>query len=169
MPHPGAPEAAITGALAQEPVGEADDDDVSEWTIEELEDAKPKLFYFVRNGNTDPRHLPDEYKFSRRFEMGLQSKTIDRLNENWSCTKSTLELDAEIKKVEERTRLEFWSAIDTKMKVITISKKDQKMLGAGPLLRLLKKYESVNRKLCDKEIARIEKAEKARAAEDDSK
>ena len=153
---PGKETAAVTGILASEASAE---EEAQEWTVEELEDAKPMFLYFFRQGLMDPMH--DEYKFSRRFEMGLQEKLITQINENWRPKKEGLDLEEEIEKVEERTRIELWSAIETKMKVITMTKKDQKMLAAGPMVRLLKKYEKVSKGLVNKEIKRLEKLEKA--------
>ena len=146
--------------LESDSVGE-DEVDESEWTIEELTDAKPIFLYYYRNNNTDRNLHEEEYSFSRRFEMGLQGKTVERLNEKWRCKKIPLALDAELKKDEEKTRIELWSAIDTKMKTLTVQKKHQKLLGAGPLARTLRKYEKVNKGLCEKEIKRLQKLEKA--------
>ena len=117
------------------------------------------FLYYFRQGLVDPMH--EEYKFSRRFEMGLQEKLITEINENWLCKKQGLDLEEEFESDEQKTRIEFWSAIETKMKVITMSKNDQKMLAAGPMVRLLKKYAKVNDGLVNKEIKRLEKIEKA--------
>ncbi len=159
LPTPGEIAPAITGILAQDRA-EDEADSYSEWTVDELKEAKPLFLYYFRNQNMDPQVHKDEYGFSRRFEMGLQDKTIERLNENWRCKKMPLDIDAELKKNDEKTRVEMWSAVETKMKAITVKKNDQKMLGAGPLGRLLRKYEKVNKTLCKKEIKRIEKLEK---------
>ena len=117
------------------------------------------FLYYFRQGLVDPMH--EEYKFSRRFEMGLQEKLITEINENWLCKKQGLDLEEEFESDEQKTRLELWSAIETKTKVITMSKNDQKMLAAGPMVRLLKKYAKVNDGLVNKEIKRLEKIEKA--------
>jgi len=151
---PGVVEAAITGILATDPT-EGDED---EMTVEELTGAKPMFLYYFRQGLDDP--MDDEYKFSRRFEMGLQTKLVKEINANWLCMKEGIDLEEELEKNEEKTRIEFWSAIETKMKVISISKKDQKMLAAGPMVRLLKKYSKVSKGLANKEIKRLEKIEK---------
>jgi len=160
---PGEVGPAITGILASE----AADDETEEFTIEELEDAKPMFLYYFRQGLTDPMH--DEYKFSRRFEMGLQEKLIDQINENWLAKKEGIDSEEEIEKIEERTRIEFWSAVETRMKLLTMSKKDQKMLAAGPMVRLLKKYEKVNKGLVNKEIKRLQKLEEAMEKESAAK
>ncbi len=158
LPTPGEVEAAITGVLASETVG--DEEEEAEWTVEELTDAKPTFLYYYRNNNTDRNMHEDEYEFSRRFEMGLQEKTITRLNEKWRAKKLPIDMDVELKKREEMTRIELWSAMETKMKALTIKKNDQKLLGAGPLMRILRKYEKVNKNLCKKEIKRLEKIQK---------
>ena len=145
--------------LDSEPVGDEADD--TEWTVEELKDAKPIFLYYYRANNTDRNLHEDEYEFSRRFEIGLQENTIDRLNKDRRCKKVPIELDAEVKKTEDMTRIELWSAIETKMKVLTVKKNDQKLLGAGPLTRILRKYHQVNDGLCGKEIKRLEKLQKA--------
>ena len=116
------------------------------------------FLYYFRQGLTDP--MNEEYKFSRRFEMGLQEKLIDEINENWMCQKLGIDLEEEIEDEDEGTRIELWSAIETKLKVINFSKKDQKLLAAGPLTRILKKYAKVNSGLVKKEIKRLEKLEK---------
>ena len=116
------------------------------------------FLYYFRQGLTDP--MNEEYKFSRRFEMGLQEKLIDEINENWMCQKLGIDLEEEIEDEDEGTRIELWSAIETKLKVINFSKKDQKLLAAGPLTRVLKKYAKVNAGLVKKEIKRLEKLEK---------
>jgi hypothetical protein len=151
---PGEVGPAVTGILAEE----AAEADAQEWTAEELADAKPMFLYFFRQGLTDP--MNDEYKFSRRFEMGLQEKLIDEINDNWAAKKVGLDLEEEIEESDKATRIELWSAIETKMKVITYSKKDQKLLAAGPMTRVLKKYKKVNDGLVAKEIKRLEKLEK---------
>ena len=153
---PGEVGPAVTGILASET---ADAEEDQEFTIEELQDAKPMFLYYFRQGLSDPMH--DEYKFSRRFEMGLQEKLIDQINENWLAKKEGLDLEEEFEKNEQKTRIEFWSTLETRMKMLTISKKDQKMLAAGPMVRLLKKYEKVNKGLVNKEIKRLEKLAKA--------
>ena len=116
------------------------------------------FLYYFRQGLTDP--MNEEYKFSRRFEMGLQEKLITEINENWMCQKVGIDLEEEIEDEDEGTRIELWSAIETKMKTINFSKKDQKLLAAGPLTRILKKYAKVNGGLVKKEIKRLEKLEK---------
>ena len=158
---------AITGILYTADEDKADG--MEEWTVEELQDAKPILLYYVRLNNTDPKLFEDEYNFSRRFEMGLQEKVLKRLNERWRCKKVALDLDTEYEKAEEMTRIEMWSSIETKMKVITAKKKDQKLLGGGPMARILRKYEKVNKTIVGKEIKRIEAREKALQKESASK
>jgi hypothetical protein len=125
------------------------------------------LLYYFRQGLVDPMH--DEYKFSRRFEMGLQEKLINEINANWLAKKEALDLEEEFEKDDEKTRIEFWSSIETKMKLISISKKHQKMLAAGPMTRLLKKYKKVNAGLVKKEIKRLEKIEKMLESESAAK
>lgn len=116
------------------------------------------FLYYFRQGLTDP--MSEEYKFSRRFEMGLQEKLIEEINSNWMCKKVGLDLEEEIEEEDQATRIELWSAIETKLKVITYSKSDQKLLAAGPLTRVLKKYKKVSDGLVEKEIKRLEKLEK---------
>ena len=116
------------------------------------------FLYYFRQGLEDP--MNEEYKFSRRFEMGLQEKLIEEINGNWMAKKVGIDLEQEIESEDEGTRIELWSAIETKMKSINFSKKDQKLLAAGPLTRILKKYEKVNDGLVKKEIKRLEKLEK---------
>jgi hypothetical protein len=116
------------------------------------------FLYYFRQGLTDPMH--EEYKFSRRFEMGLQEKLIDEINDNWMSKKVGIDLEEEIESEDEGTRIELWSAIETELKVINFSKRDQKLLAAGPLTRVLKKYKKVNDGLVAKEIKRLEKLEK---------
>ena len=142
---------AITGILAEEAPAAGEE----EWTVEQLTDAKPMFLYYFRQGLTDP--MNEEYKFSRRFEMGLQEKLITEINDNWMAKKVGIDLEKEIEDEDEGTRIELWSAIETQMKVINFSKKDQKLLAAGPLTRILKKYEKVNDGLVAKEIKRLEK------------
>ena len=113
------------------------------------------FLYYFRQGLEDP--MNEEYKFSRRFEMGLQEKLIEEINGNWMAKKVGIDLEQEIESEDEGTRIELWSAIETKMKSINFSKKDQKLLAAGPLTRILKKYEKVNAGLVKKEIKRLEK------------
>ena len=116
------------------------------------------FLYYFRQGLTDP--MNEEYKFSRRFEMGLQEKIIEEINSNWMCKKVGIDLEEEIENESEGTRIELWSAIETKMKTIDFSKADQKLLAAGPLTRILKKYAKVNDGLVAKEIKRLEKLDK---------
>ena len=116
------------------------------------------LLYYFRQGLDDA--MNEEYKFSRRFEMGLQDKSIEEINANWAAKKVGIDLEKQVESDEEATRIELWSAIETKMKTITISKSDQKLLAAGPLVRILKKYEKVSDGLVEKEIKRLEKVEK---------
>ena len=113
------------------------------------------FLYYFRQGLEDP--MNEEYKFSRRSEMGLQEKLIEEINGNWMAKKVGIDLEQEIESEDEGTRIELWSAIETKMKSINFSKKDQKLLAAGPLTRILKKYEKVNAGLVKKEIKRLEK------------
>lgn len=141
---------AITGILSE---GVEEDD--ADLTVEELQDAKPMFIYYFRQGLTDP--MNEEYKFSRRFEMGLQEKIVAEINDNWLAKKEGLDLEEELEEAE-ATRIELWSALETKMKTITAAKKDQKLLAAGPLTRILKKYEKVNEGLVDKEIKRLQKS-----------
>jgi hypothetical protein len=145
---------AITGILAADKA----ETEETELTAEQLADAKPMFLYFFREGLTDPMH--EEYKFSRRFEMGLQEKLIEEINSNWMCKKVGIDLEEEIESEDEGTRIELWSAIETKMKSINFSKSDQKLLAAGPLTRVLKKYKKVSDGLVEKEIKRLEKLEK---------
>ena len=71
------------------------------------------FLYYFRQGLQDPMH--DEYKFSRRFEMGLQEKVITQINENWLSKKQGLDLEEEFEKNEQKTRIEFWSSIETSL------------------------------------------------------
>ncbi len=151
---PGVIGPAITGILAEEAPAAPED----EWTVESLTAAKPMFLYYFRQGLTDP--MDDEFKFSRRFEMGLQEKLIAEINDNWMPKKVGLDLEEEIEEKDQATRIELWSAIETKMKVITYSKADQKLLPAGPLTRILKKYAKISKRLAAKEIKRLEEFEK---------
>jgi hypothetical protein len=160
MPTPGEAKAAVTGVLAAQGDKAADE---REWTVEELRDAKPILVYYFVDGIND-QPMNDNYKFSRSFEFGLQSKVIEELNQNWRCKKIGLPGDADLSKPENQARIELWSALGTKMAVITVDKRGQ--TSANALRSLLKREKSKNDSWVAKEIKRLEKLEKQQQSEE---
>jgi hypothetical protein len=129
-----------------------------EWTTEELKAGKPMLvYYFVPTA--DPQD--ENYKFSRKFEMGvLQEKNVDKLNAGWRKKKIEIDVDADHAKEKNQAHIEFWSFTGKKLGDVTL--KEQNQLNAGPFGALLIKYERMNRDLCSAEIKRLEAAKSLR-------
>ena len=131
-----------------------------EWTVEELKNAKPILLYFYVEG-MDGKNSPDDasYKFSQSFELGgLSEKVIRKLNEGWRCKKVGIDINADRKQSKNQARIEFWSALGSRMGDVTV--KESARLSS--LEVDLNHMRDKNTALCQKEIKRIEAAQKAR-------
>ena len=160
---PGGAKAAITGVVATAKPADAAADD-EEWTVEELKKAKPLFLYYFVDGLTQGcEEAKDEpsFDFSRRLELGgFADKVVEEIQANWRAKKVGLELDADRKLEKNQARIEFWSF--TKVKMGSISIKEQNLLNPGPLRAQLKKYALKNSEICAREIAGIEARRKAR-------
>jgi hypothetical protein len=107
----------------------------------------------------------DNYKFSQAFEVKVLSKDdiIARINESWRARKSPIEDGADAKKPENQVGVEFWAFTGQKLGAIDINDS----MSSRNFSTALKRYESKNRAVCDKEIKRLEEIEKAaKAAEE---
>ena len=142
--------------LVKAPAAEATE---PEWTVEELQSAKPVMVYFYVDGLTQ-KSDDDSFKFASTWEQGcLVDKVVDEVNAQWVSRKVGLDIEADRKLEKNQARIEFWSF--TKVKMATISVTERNLLNPGPFKAMLKKYELKNEALCMKEIKRIEAADKA--------
>ena len=156
IPDPSAKAPVLTGILADG----ADTEEVEkEYTVSELENGKPLLVYYVRQGMTDASH--PEYKFSQSFEVKVlaKDKIVDQINAHWRAKKVAIDLEASTKDPKDQTRIEFWSYTGAKMGVMKADSRVSSRSVSGKL----KKYQAKNKALCKAEIKSIQKAEKAAA------
>jgi hypothetical protein len=126
----------ITGVVAQKP---AEDEPVSEWTVDELKAAKPMMvYYFV----SETKETEDNFKFCRKTEMSAFSNdAVERINANWIPKKVQIDFDADRKLEKNQARIEFCEI-------------------------RLKHLEKKNRELCELEIKKIRAEEERRKKEE---
>ncbi|NUN51397.1 MAG: hypothetical protein HUU06_01240 [Planctomycetaceae bacterium] len=106
--------------------------------------------------------MDENYKFSRKFELGVLSEQIvEVLNKNFTCAKVVLPAEADMKKVENQARIEIWSP--TKEMIGRITLDQDSVLNKSPFISFLKLRIAKSEKLVKNEIARIEKLRKERA------
>lgn len=105
--------------------------------------------------------MDSNYKFSRKFELGvLQEEVVDLLNKSFLCKKISLPAEADMKIAKNQSRIEVWSP--TKMKVGSINLEGEAYLNKGPFLAFLKSRIAKSEKSVKDEIARITKLRKER-------
>ena len=125
-----------------------------------LAKEKPIFVYFYVDPISDP--MDSNYKFSRKFEMGVISEEIaDLINKNFVAKKVALPADADMKKVENQARVEIWSP--TSKMVGRLTGENEATLNKAPFIAFAKSRLAKSQKLVKDEIARIEKARKEQA------
>ncbi|MHC4924220.1 MAG: hypothetical protein ACYTG4_09105 [Planctomycetota bacterium] len=113
---------------------------------------------------SDP--MDDNYKLSRKFELGvLQKKVVALMNKHYQCKKIDLPAEADMKKLKNQARIETWAVTGKNMG--TISSRNSNVLNKAPFMAFLKARVAKNKSLVKKEVKRIEKlrAKRAKALE----
>ncbi len=129
-----------------------------------LAKQKPIFVYFFVDPIADP--MDPNYKFSRKFEMGVISEEMaDLINKNFVAKKVALPADADMKKVENQARVEIWSP--TNKMVGRLTGENEATLNKAPFAAFVKSKIAKSQKLVKEEIARIEKARKEKEAKKD--
>jgi hypothetical protein len=147
---------ASSGSATEQAPPTAAEDDVD---LEALKKAKPIFLYFYVEQVTDP--MDSNYKFSRKFELGvLQEEIVDLLNKSYICKKISLPAEADMKLPRNQARIEVWSP--TKMKVGTIGLEGEAYLNKAPFLSFLRTRIAKSEKAVKDEVARIQKLRKER-------
>ena len=114
------------------------------------------MYYFV-DPVSDPMDV--NYKFSRKFELGvLQEEIVELINKNFVAKKVALPADGDMKKVENQARIEIWSP--TKKMVGRIALENDGLLNKGAFIGFVKARQAKSEKLVKDEIARLEKMRK---------
>jgi hypothetical protein len=112
--------------------------------------------------------MDDNYKFSRKFELGVLGEEIcDLINKTYRCKKVVLPADADMKVAKNRARIEVWSP--TNKKIGELGTDNESLLNKSPFMSFLKVRAAKSEKLVKDEIARIEKARKEQAEKKDDK
>ena len=126
-----------------------------------LAKKKPLLVYYYVANVTDP--MNDNYKFSRKFELGvLGEEIVDMLNKNFVCKKVELPAEADMKIAANQARIEVWSP--TEKKVGSIGIEQVAMLNKTPFIGFMKVRMAKSESLVKSEIARITKLRKEKDA-----
>lgn len=116
------------------------------------------MYYYVAP-LADP--MDDNYKFSRKFELGvLQDSVVELINKYFVCKKIELPAEADMKKMENQARIEIWSPTNALVGRITLEQ--DSYLNKSPFIAFLKSRVAMSEKKVKTEIARIEKLRKER-------
>ncbi len=108
--------------------------------------------------------MNDNYKLSRKFELGvLQKKVVALMNKHYQCKKIDLPAEADMKKLKNQARIETWAVTGKNMG--TISSRNSNVLNKAPFMAFLKARVAKNKSLVKKEVKRVEKLRKKRAKE----
>jgi hypothetical protein len=144
----------LTGVLSE---GDQGAKPSEEWTIDELKAAKPLFVYRFVDQLTDASD--ENYQFSQAFEIKILAKdeVIKQINDGWRAKRSPIDIEADRKKDENQAGIAFYSYTGQKMGSLSLSSR----MSTRNFITTLSKYEKENRKICDKEIKRLEELAKA--------
>jgi hypothetical protein len=107
--------------------------------------------------------MDDNYKFSRKFELGVLGEEIcEFINKTFVAKKVALPADADMKVAKNRARIEIWSP--TNKKIGELGTENDSLLNKSPFTSYLKVRAAKSEKIVKDEIARVQKLRKEAAA-----